>query len=407
MRERYFCGLDIGSQTIKASIIQRRDDSHLGVLGVFETKTGGFKNSSISDLAELAECIHAAISGLLKKAGVKLKNVQLGIGPDLIEGRVGSAVIPLVDRGNKVISSQDIKRVQGQARLLGAKMDELILHEFPQHYRVDDVNIALNPVGLFGRKLELHTLFLTVNNTMARNLTKAVNQAGYDVSNLFFASYASACASLPENKRCQDCAFVDIGASTTGVLVFENNRLTSFDRIPVGGEQVTQRIAHRLKLGDGLAEEIKKSYAVVLNAEDQSDEEILIKRQEGYLPIRKAVISEAIEPVIKELTQAIVKSLKASAVAERGHDGIVLSGGGVLLAGLPERIEQESHWPVQIGRIHVAVRRFHNLAKFTAAIGLAQQGMYRSHGRVSPLGSRGDWWCAVANKIKDMYQEYF
>ena len=186
--EKYCCGLDIGSQAVKASIIKMGDDSNASLLGVFETKTNGFKNGSVSDLGELSECIHTAIAGLTKRTGIKVKEVQLGVGGEIITIRQGAAVIPLVDRGSKAITQRDVKKVQLQAKLLGAKMEDVVIHAFPQYYKVDDINIASNPIGLYGRKLEIKTLLIIINSTLLKNLTKAVNQAGYDVPNLFFAS---------------------------------------------------------------------------------------------------------------------------------------------------------------------------------------------------------------------------
>ena len=190
MGDKYFCGLDIGSQSVKASIVKFSDAAHPELLGVYESQTVGFKNASVSDLADLSECIHLTISGLIKKTGVKLKDVQLGVGGEVIEIRHGAAVLPLMDKGSKIITHHDIKKIQTQAQLLGIKMDEVVLHDFPQYYKVDDTNTALNPVGLYGRKLEIKTLLMVVNNNLLKNLTKAVNQAGYDVANLFFSSLA-------------------------------------------------------------------------------------------------------------------------------------------------------------------------------------------------------------------------
>ena len=109
----------------------------------------------------------------------------------MVETRYSAAVIPLMDRGSKIITHRDVKKVATQARLLGVKMDEIVLHDFPQYYKVDDTNNALNPVGLYGRKLEIKTLLIIVKNNFIKNITKAVNQAGYDVADLFFSSLSS------------------------------------------------------------------------------------------------------------------------------------------------------------------------------------------------------------------------
>ena len=42
------------------------------LVGVFETKTSGFKDASVTDISELSESIHTVIAGLSKKTGEKI-----------------------------------------------------------------------------------------------------------------------------------------------------------------------------------------------------------------------------------------------------------------------------------------------------------------------------------------------
>ena len=157
--KKILCGLDVGSQKIKASVVRiGRGQGEL--LGASEATVRGFKKSQVTDLGEFAESIQRILAELSKKAGVKLKDVQLGIGGHLVQSRFSKAVVPLVDKSNKVITNTDIKKVNKQARLLGIKMDEAVLHDFPQYYVIDDTNKVLNPAGLYGRKLMVASLLV-------------------------------------------------------------------------------------------------------------------------------------------------------------------------------------------------------------------------------------------------------
>lgn len=423
LARQYFCGLDVGSQTIKAGLIKGRKNHTLGLLGVNEVKTSGFKKASVTDLGELSECIHAALSGLARKTGVKLNEVQLGIGGELIETRLSSAVIPLVDKGSKVIGHRDVKKIQSQARFLGINMEETVLHNFPQYYKVDDVNTALNPIGLYGRKLAIHSLLIVTNNTLLKNLTKAVNQSGYDVSNLYFTSLSSTEVSLNEYQRRQGCIFIDIGSAMTHILIFQKGQLKHLVNIPLGGDEITRGIADHLGLAFDLAEEIKKSHALVLpqpcpsdqsaagvgekNLDGRSNEDILIKREGGYLPIKRKAISQAIEPVVSRLTCAIVETIKAQDIDEQANAGIVMAGGGALLPGLPERIEEEANLPVKIGKVNIAVKRLRNAAKYSSAVGLAKKGWQEAFGLTSHLNGHLEKASSLVNRVKELYQEYF
>ena len=284
IRERYYCGLDIGSQRIKAGILKIKDIHTIELIGVYERKTDGLKNTSVSDLGELSECIHGTVHTLMKKTGIKLKEVQLGVGGELVDIRESRAVIPLIDRGSKIITTADIKKVNRQAHLLGLNVEEEVLHDLPQYYLVDDVDVALNPNGLYGRRLGIHSFMIIVNVNRIRNMMRAVHQAGYDVAHVFFSSYAASEIALNDQERLEGCILIDIGSQSTRLLIFKEGNLKYFRKISSGGDACTHRIAQQLNLPFDLAEEIKKSYASVLSAEQDHAEEILVKRD------RKSVV---------------------------------------------------------------------------------------------------------------------
>jgi len=407
--QKYFCGFDLGTQTVKAALIKDHDQQSPELLGVYEAKTAGFKNGSLTDMSELAECIHLTIAGLLGKTGVKLKDIQLGVGGELISKHYSNAVIPLLERGSKVISYADVRKVKDQSKLLGATMEEHVLHNFAQYYKVDDVNTALNPLGLYGRKMEVQTLMILVKNVLMQNLVKAVNQAGFDVSNVFYTSYSSAEASLSEYHRRQGCALVDIGSLMTDILIFKDGFLKYVVNIPLGGEHLTQSIANRLGIHFDLAEEIKKSYAFALSSESRSDEEILIKNEDGYTPIKKEIIAQALEPAVARFVEMVLQAVNSSQFPGEIKAGIVMSGGGSLLPGLEERIEQAAQMPVKIGKLNITAKRLPQAAKYFGAVGLAQSGLRRSRGIVSPEEQEGQMSMKqkFSDKMMELYQEYF
>ena len=196
--EKIFCGLDIGSQSIKVGILKVKDQGHLELLGVFESKTQGYKDGAVSDMNELAESVQKSVDALSKRMNSKIKEVYLGINGELVDTRETNSLVPLVDRGTKIISQGDVSRVNYQARLLGIKMDEEIIHEVPQDYLVDDMDSILQPVGLYGRKMGVRSLIVVSSSNRVRNVAKAIHEAGYDVTGVFFTSLMSAEVVLSE-----------------------------------------------------------------------------------------------------------------------------------------------------------------------------------------------------------------
>ena len=439
-RERNFYGLDIGSSRVKASCVNVRNSENMEILGAQDTPTNGFKKSSISDLGDLAECIQTTLSALSQKTGTKIKDLQLGIGAQLIEHRRSQAIIPLVEQGSKIITPNDVKLVNEQARLLGMKMDEDTIHHFAQVYRIDEVNSALNPVGLYARKLFVDLLLIVMNVTRINNLIKAVNQAGFEVDNIFFTSFAASEVCLNPKVKTDGCALIDIGSSATKVLIFKEGFLQNLDDIPLGGDHATRNIAQNLRLSFDLAEEIKKSYGMALSGEQEDpksfsgeeaqesnqesltlqknsltltkerknrvvDEEILVKNDAGYLPVKREMICHSLEPEINKLVSAIDKSLRGPFYHEL-KSGIIIVGGGSLLPGLLERIEKITNLPVRMGKVIAGGIQLNSPAIFSASVGLTQLGFAKRFALpFRPQG--GGWTKGFSNRLRELYQEYF
>lgn len=408
MNERYFCGLDIGSQSIKAGILRIKDRTDINLMGVYEQKTYGFRNNAVSDLNEFSECIHRTIEELAEETGVKIKDVFLGIGGALVDARQTHTAIPLIDRGNKIITYRDVKKVNDHARLLGIQMDEEALHVLPQNYKIDDRNSALNPLGLYGRKLGVRSLMIIVNSNNIRNISKAVHQAGYDVTDVFFNSFCASEVILTEPEKKEGCVLLDIGAQYSTGLVFSDGVMQYLEGVPIGGDHFTHHIAQQMGLPFEMAEEIKKSYAVACGFDQYEHEEILVKKEDAYVPVKRGLISQAIKSEVEGFVRWLGNMIAHAGINSRLKGGIVVIGGGGLLSGLIERIEQDLQQSVKFGQLNLPLRRNLNYtALFSSVVGLARGGYKKTLRHSLSAGSRHHWAKQFSNRIKELYHEYF
>ena len=404
-QQQYFCGLDLGTHTMKASIVRLSDEDNLDLLGVFETRSTGFKEVSINDMTELAECITRTVQGVMQKTGIKVHAVQLGLSGSFLSVHRSSAVIPLIDSGTKVISKFDLRKVDAQAKLLGVNIEDEIIHDFPQWYKVDDINSSINPAGLIGRKIESNLLLLTANSLRVRNLTKAVHQAGFEVNSVAFGGFAASDVAIEKADRVEGCALVDIGANITSVIFFKNGIVGDVQFIPWGGNYVTQTIAERLSLTIDMAEEIKKTHAVASRTNlNEVSGEILVKREKGYIPIRRESVCEAVNWEIENFLTHLETVVKGSHLFHQLNKGIVMVGGGSLLPGAIERIEERINTPVRMG---AATQGLNNAAVYAASIGLGRMHYLKKKeegiGIKTPLNFKD----RIVGSVKELCQEYF
>jgi len=407
-QDKCLYSLDLGAHKLKACALSAQEDGSSEILGIYEHETHGLGEAFVNDLRELSESIHHALDKLVQKTGIKAKTLEVGINGDLIFVRQMATTIPLVDRGNKVINKKDIKRVNEHARLLGIKMEEDILHELAMHYSVDEANTVMNPLGLCARTLGIKSLLIGTKTNILRNITKAVHQAGYDVGSVSFSSLAAASQVLSDAQRQQGCALIDIGSRVTSVLVYKDFALKHVGVIHMGGDHFTKNIADQVHLPINAAEEIKKSYALAIASPKHYEEEILVKKESMYVPIKREAVCQAIQPCVEQLVNAIQQSLEASQLARHINQGIILSGGGALLPGLIECIGQATNLNVQLGKIHLALHKnIGNAASFASVIGLAHFGMEKMVNKKAPSNGEANWTKNVLNRVVELYNEYF
>ena len=151
----------------------------------------------------------------------------------------------------------------------------------------------------------------------------------------------------------------DIGGGTTEVSVISLGGMVVTNAIRIGGDEFNEaiikhvRTVHNLVIGEHMAEKLKIDIG---NASPEKNiEKVEVKGTDAItgLPRRLEIDSVEIREALKDPVTAIVEEIKrtlgdtppelAADIVERG---IVMTGGGALLKGLPKLISKETGVPV-------------------------------------------------------------
>ncbi len=407
MKERFISGLDIGTYKIAASMAKVDKKGNIDLLAIEESRSQGINRGLVTDLALLSHTIQDTMLSLRKKTSVKPDDVYAGIKGIHLTARHSRAVIPLLDRGNKVITSLDVRKVNNQARILGLSLEEDAIHEFAQNYFLDGNNRVENPLGLYGHKLEVDLFLITGKVSQIENLIKAVNNAGYQIKNLIFSGLAASFVTLTEEEKQKGCCLINIGSGSTEILTFQAGVLRALEIIPLGGSNLTEAIASALRLPFSLAEELKISYAAASPKDIDKDEDILVKKSLSYNPISRRSICQAIEPEVNRLIDAIKEKLDKSDFREYFSSDVVITGGMSLLYGFLEQLESKIGLPVRIAKIKQKALPSTKAPIYATTIGLLHCGIqsFLQDGSLVRKGKKG--FNSFATQIKELYHEYF
>jgi cell division protein FtsA len=153
---------------------------------------------------------------------------------------------------------------------------------------------------------------------------------------------ASAEVVLTDQERQMGVAVCDIGGGTTDLAIYVNGDVWHTMVLAVGGNHVTQDIAHGLRLPMSQAEEVKKLQGHVLRSEIGSEEYFSIRPfgEDNDVRINRQDLAHIIEARIEETFDLIMQEVKRSGYDGLLPAGMVLTGGTSALPGI-KRIASE------------------------------------------------------------------
>lgn len=418
-KTKYICALDIGPSKISAALLEY-NGAHIA-RSFFETSPSkGVREGVIVDAVELVNGITRLMKQLRQRSGVSFKYLRVAISGKDIVAKHSRAVIPLAERGNKVVTLSDLERVNEQARILGSSLEEEIIHIVPSGYSIDSKSNIANPIGLYSHRLETDLLLVCAKLSLVQSLNRIIHQAGYEMRDLFFSGLATSRAVFNKEASQGLNILCDIGSDTTELTFFKDGILFHIEILPFGGSTLTKELQESLKVPFELAEDIKRSHGAVVDASFiAEDKEILVKKTNLYKPIKKRAILELLAPKASYLC-AQIKETVAKRVSFYEISNFFVVGRTLLLEGFIEAMETTLSLPVKIGRVAHGSAQAELLKDDDALSGqkyltyLTCIGMCLelSSGKinsttVSKEAPAVHLLARALNRLKEVYQEYF
>lgn len=154
---------------------------------------------------------------------------------------------------------------------------------------------------------------------------------------------------------------IDIGGGTTDIAILSLNDIVVSESVKVAGNAMDQDIIRYIKtkyhllIGDLTAEEIKCNFANVSNPDKKEKMEIkgrnLLTGLPDTITINQLEIKEALQDSVNTIIKSATSVLEDCPPELSGDivdKGIVLTGGGALLTGLSDLLEENLKVPILI-----------------------------------------------------------
>ena len=154
---------------------------------------------------------------------------------------------------------------------------------------------------------------------------------------------------------------VDIGGGTTEVAVISLGGIVTAQSVRVAGDELDDAVMQWVKkefslaIGDRTAEEIKIHMGSAWPLDEELTADIRGRDLISGLPRTIPMTTEQVREALAEPVSAIVDAVKATLdrtppelAADIMEQGIMITGGGALLAGLDRRLSHETGMPINI-----------------------------------------------------------
>lgn len=347
--ENLIAVLDAGSSKTRV-LVAELNEGALRYRGHGIVDAAGMRKGMIAELLPAVEAIDRAATLAEQRAEAVIERCVIAVGGPHVRGVNSRGGISLGARMRE-ITREDVKAAVDRARSVSLPNDREVMHLLPQQFVLDDQAGIHDPVGMVGSRLEVNLHISTCSGSAIQSIVTCANKAGLEVTESVFEGIAAAEATISADERELGVCLIDIGASSTELIVFFEGSVAHTSVIPIGGDHFTNDLAVGLHVTPPEAEWVKCEYGNAVVTAVPQVSEIELRGMPGFEPrmVRQRLVGEILEPRARELFHMLRDNLRQGGVLEALGAGCVMTGGGARLPGLLDVAESLLRVPARIG----------------------------------------------------------
>lgn len=338
--------VDIGSRKICVLLAELTPDG-LQAIGFGEAESHGVRKGVIVNIDTTVHGLSEAFERAASQSNRPMDYVVVGVAGSHIQCLSSQGMVPIRE---KEVRSETIQKALEAASAVNIPLEREIIQIVPQSYTVDDQDSIQQPLGMFGKRLEVSVQIITGSITPLENIRRCLQKAGVRADRMIAQSLASARAVLNMAEKEAGVCCVDIGASSTDLAVFQEGGLRWIRSLPVGGHHLTSDLAVGLKTTLADAEKLKHQYGCTFQTD--LEENVMIPGLTGQEPriVQRRLLTTILQPRMDEILMLVRGELAKEGLDEALPSGVVITGGAAHLIGMMEASERVFRLPVRLGK---------------------------------------------------------
>jgi cell division protein FtsA len=405
MDEPIVVGIDIGTTKVCTLVARVEGERSLRILGVGIEPSQGIRKGTIVDLAAASQSIARSVEKAQRTSGYEISSALVSLAGSHVSSVNSRGVVGISGR---VIDQDDVGRALEAAQAVAIPHNREIIHVIQRGFIVDGQDGIRMPVGMHGYRLEVEAHIITAAQATVENLRQCVMASGIQVSQFVLNPLASAEVVLTETERQMGALVCDIGGGTTDLAIYIDGDIWHTMVLAVGGNHITNDIAHGLRLPIPQAEEVKKQYGHAIEAEVGDNERFTVRSfgEDQPMTASRKELSHIIEARVEEIFQLVLQEIKRSGYDGLLPAGMVLTGGTSQLAGIKNLASEVLGLPVRVARpenLVGLVDQLHSPA-YSTSVGLLNWALLMNENMAPQPGRHAKGgklnWDAITNMLK-------
>jgi len=344
-------GIDIGNSKISCVVCNLKINNPPTILSFINYPTANIKKNTFINLDLVKKEIKEVINLAAKESQTEIKSINLNLP---LTDSTSFFYNSKIEVENELITDLHLKKAINQSSFFNNYDDQEIIMNYILSYELDEKIFYGNPVGNYAKNLNLNFYKLSINKNIINTIKSIFNDLQIHIDNFIPTPLSSAMAILNDDDKDLGAICVDLGESSTSIVVFENNKLFFADAINIGSLNITNDIARGVSTTKESAERLKTLYGSVLSS--PSDEYEIIEVPvvssdfDKFKQINRSTINSIIKPRIEETLELVWQKLKQYNLHKKRIKNLVLTGGGSQLEGIADYAQIIFDSNVRIGK---------------------------------------------------------
>jgi len=327
----YGVGIDIGTNSVRVAIGMSEGKNQPIIVGYSEVKNSGMRKGTIISIDQTAAALDRALSEAEKMANYHITSATISINGTHIIGQTSHGQVAVTGRE---VTPDDVNRVEHDASLIQLDDNREILDITTRGFIMSGQTNIKDPIGMSGLRLEVDSYIISGLKPHINNIEKVFDLVELPKTTILPSGLASAQVVLTRNQKENGVVCVDIGGTTTNMVIYDEGELYHTAILPVGSNNVTNDLAIGLRTDLEIAEKVKVDYAMAMPALRKSIGRIKIIANGDEHYFETDLVDNIVEARMEEIFELINLELRRVDRYAKLPGGVVLTGGGAELTGV-------------------------------------------------------------------------